>query len=380
MKTILIVTGDFSIGGSRSSMYSLLSVLDPARIKVDVFAREKKGDLKDSMPNCTILPENIWLSHNIYEGNKLQKLICKILYFLRGIFQKIGFDLFRLYGYIGGKQIRSDKYDAVIGFDETMTRIICYYPAKKRISFLHCDYRRHTLGKDETKYLNRIDNIVCVSKFARDTLLEVCPQYADKAVVIRNAINVEAIVEKSKASIINNISQFSKEEIFTIISIGRLDPVKQFEKIPHIVAEVKEILKTECLTKKLQWLIVGGGNTSVETQIEEEIKKYDVANEVKLLGMQPNPYPYLAMSDLYVCTSASETFSYTIHEALALRIPFLCNTFPGASESVHVGQDGFIIPLEDMPLKIFELIKHPLRLNNCTITNDELLLQFYNLI
>ena len=46
--------------------------------------------------------------------------------------------------------------------------------------------------------------------------------------------------------------------------------------------------------------------------------KHGVCDEVKLLGMQSNPYPYLAKSDLYVCTSSSETFSYTIHEFVSL--------------------------------------------------------------
>lgn len=376
MKRVLIITGSFEIGGSRSSLYSLLSVLDPHKVQVDVFAREHTGPLMDNIKNCRILPENIWLSHRILKGNKIKQSGCRILYYLRGTFQKLGIDLFKLYNYIGGKLIGSDRYDAVIGFDETLPRFISWLPAKKRISWLHCDYRRHACDIDERSYYGKIDTIVCVSKFAQDTIVEVLPQFKDKTVVIHNAINIEDIISKSKKTN-PKVERIFEDNKFTMISIGRLDPVKQFDKIPAIAAEVKKILNG---SHSFQWLIVGGGNEEVKCIIEDEIKKHGVVDEVKLLGMQSNPYTYLAKSDLYVCTSSSETFSYTIHEGLALKIPFICNTFPSASESVHVGKEGFIMPLEEMPQKIASLIKNPIKIDDCTISNDQLLRDFYNLI
>lgn len=381
MKKVLIITGSFAIGGSRSSLNALLSVLDPKQVQVDVFSREHIGPLMDKLSNCTILPENVWLSHRVYNGNVIQKIVCKVLYMLRGVMQTLGVDMFKVYNCIGGKQIGSDKYDAVIGFDETLPRFVSYIPAKKRITWLHCDYRRHAQRMDETKYYDKIDNIVCVSKFAKDTLLEVLPQYESKAVVIRNAINIEDIINKSKEVSDQEFLKLRKQKwetgIFTLISIGRLDPVKQFEKIPAIAAEVKKLLAGRC---NFQWLIIGGGNDVVRDEIESEISKHDVAAEVKLLGMRSNPYPYLSLSDLYVCTSSSETFSYTIHEGLALKVPFLCNTFPSASESVHVGHEGYILPITEMPSKIVELMYNPLNIRECTISNSQLLSDFKNLI
>lgn len=379
MKKVLIITSSFGIGGSRTSLYSLLSVLDIEKIRVDIFSREHIGPFKDTMPNCRVLPENVWLSHRIYDGGRLRKCVCMALYFLRGFLQILGIDMFWLYNYIGGKLIDSDEYDAVIGFDETLSRFISYLPAKKRIVWLHCDYRRYANGRDETKYYGRINNIVCVSQFAKETFLEVLPQYESKTVVIRNAINIKAIVAKSKLVTPEVERFFSKyvEKPFIIISIGRLDPVKQFEKIPAIAANVKERLANKV---NFQWLIIGGGSDAMKSIIEHEINKYQVADEVILLGEQPNPYTYLAKSDLYVCTSSSETFSYTIHEGLALKVPFLCNDFKSASDSVNVGNEGFVLPIADMPQKIVELIKSPFHIGECNLSNEELLETFYNMI
>lgn len=379
MKRVLIITGSFGIGGSRTSLSSLLSVLDSNIIQVDVFARERFGPLKNQMANCKVLPENLWLSHRIYEGNKLQKYLCLVLYYLRGVLQYLGIDLFKLYNYIGGKQISSDKYDAVIGFDETQSRYLSAIPAKKRIIWLHSDYRRYVNGRNESKYYDKIDNVVCVSKFAKEAFVAVLPQYESKVVIIRNAVNIEGIVEKSKLVTpeIEQLFFHNGAKLFTMISIGRLDHVKQFEKIPAMAAKVKERLGNGA---RFQWLIIGGGDDSVKREIEYEIQKHHVEEEVLLLGEQSNPYPYLAKSDLYVCTSLSETFSYTIHEGLSLKVPFLCNNFEGASESVQVGNEGYVLPIADMPSKIVKIIKSPLHIGDCTISNEELLETFYNLI
>ena len=380
MKSILIIIGSFEIGGSRTSLSSLLSVLDPKKLQVDVFARERIGPLKDQMHNCRVLPENVWLNHRIYEGGVLQKMIVMVLYFLRGLLQNVGIDLFKLYNYIGGKQIGSDNYETVIGFDETQSRYLSAIPAKKRIIWLHSDYRRYVNGRNESKYYDKIDNVVCVSKFAKEAFVAVMPKCESKVVIIRNAINIESIVESSKLVTPEIEQRFlhNGTKLFTMISIGRLDPVKQFEKIPAIAADVKKRLDDGY---KFQWLIVGGGNDALKREIEGEVRKHHVEKEVVLLGEQTNPYPYLAKSDLYVCTSLSETFSYTIHEGLVLKVPFLCNDFSGAIDSVlQASNEGYVLPIADMPAKIVELIYSPLHIDDCAISNDELLESFYNLV
>ena len=62
-KRVLIVVQSFSIGGTIVSLHSLLSVIDTMKYEIDLFALVREGAYLDRMPNCTILPENIWLSH-----------------------------------------------------------------------------------------------------------------------------------------------------------------------------------------------------------------------------------------------------------------------------------------------------------------------------
>lgn len=349
MKKILIVISSFEMGGTLASLNNLLSVIDVKEVKVDVFALSQKGDFYGRLSNCTILDENMWLSHTIYHHKGVIKLFTRLRLVMRRLFEYIGIDLYRLYNYIGGKQIHSENYDAVIGYDETIARIICRYPAKKRINWIHCDYRRYAQGKDESKYYDRIDTVVCVSEFAKDVFTGIYPQYKDKVKAIHNVINVGLISSKAKEPI--DDERFVTDNL-TIVSCGRLDPVKQFSKIPAVAARIKEDFDLD-----FRWYIIGSGNEAERQEIETEISGNNVADEVIMLGMKSNPYPYIAKADLYVCTSFSESFPMVVNEAKALSVPVVSNDFPSVRESVRDDVDGYICSIEQMPMAIDKALK-----------------------
>ena len=338
-----------------SSLYSLLSVMDPNKIHVDVFSRVHSGPYYKRMPNCSILKENIWLSHTICERSLFAKIATKFLLGIRKMLEPIGIDMYALYHHIGGKQIHSDEYDAVIGYDESMARLISYFPAKRRINWIHSDYRRYAQGRDETKYYDRIDAVVCVSNFVKGVFSAVYPQYAEKVFAIHNVINVEDVRKKSLEAI--DDSRFTIDT-YTIVSCGRLDPVKQFSLIPEFAAQLKDQG-----AKPFKWYIIGGGNDYEQKVIETEIANKKVKENVIILGMKNNVYPYIAKSDLYVCTSSSESFPMVVNEAKALLIPVISNSFPSATESIRNGVDGVICKMENMVECILQQMSNPLTIN-----------------
>lgn len=369
-KRILIIIGSFNIGGTIVSLNSLLSILDSQRVEVDVFARQKQGEYLNKLPNCHILGENLWLSHSIYFKSAIVRYLNFFLLCIRKAFEKIGIDLSTLYNFIGGKQVGTDKYDAIIAYDETLPRYVCYMPAKKRISWIHCDYRRHAVGKDESKFYDRMNYIVCVAESMRKVFVDIYPQYVDKTVAIHNVINVEDIVEKSNLPI--DDGRYSTGS-FTIVSCGRLDPVKQFALIPKIASKIKT--KTDI---KFKWYIIGDGGEKLN--IEKAISQYNMHDTVIMLGKKSNPYPYMAKANIYVCTSSSEAHPLVVNEARALQVPVLCNTFESAYESVEDGRDGYIVPIESMPEKIAEMMASPLVIEKCYLNNGETLQKIYNIL
>lgn len=370
-KNILIVINNFGIGGTISSLYTLLSKIDPQKVHVDIFPRLNSGVLAENIPNCTILSENLWLSHTICHRSFLIKKLNFAFLAIRKLFEKIGIDLYQIYNKIGGKQIHTEKYDAIIGYDESLSKFISTIPARKRIIWIHCDYRRFANGKDESCYYDKIDVVVCVSEFAKSVFTKYYPKYTNKTIAIHNIINIEDL--KQKASLPINDIRFTTN-CFNIISCGRLDPVKQFHLIPFIADEVRK--KTH---RPFHWYIIGGGNNEVEEQIQQEIMKYDVSDYVILLGMKTNPFNFMKKSNLYVCTSLSESYPMVVNEAKALGIPIICNTFPSASESIQNGINGFIVDIEKMPETIVSIMEFPIISHYNNIEEDCILEQFYNL-
>lgn len=371
---VLVVISSFGMGGTISSLYSLLSILDKRKVSVDLFSLVHDGEYYGRLPNCRLLDENVWLSYSIVHKGFFSKLFMKFLWTIRKMMELLYIDMFSLYGYIGGKQIHSDQYDAIIGFDEGLARIICKYPAKRRINWIHCDYRRFAKGRNESKSYNKIDAIVCVSDFARKIFSNIYPQFSNKVYAIHNVINISDIQKKSVEPVSD--SRFNNDK-YTIVSCGRLDPVKQFSKIPLLASNLKKLGAVPFI-----WYIIGAGDRTEEDLINREIHKHHVTDCVVMLGMKTNIYPFLLKSDLYVCTSSSESFPMVVNEAKALFVPIISNDFPSVYESVRDGIDGYVCTLENMPRCILNQMNHPLAVSkeNYWNENEEIIVKFMNLL
>lgn len=373
-KRVLFVMPQYEIGGITVSLYSLLSKIDPERIQADIFA-SPTGPYKGKMPNCRELPQNIWLSYPYIWGNALIRVFQTIIYGLRYTLSKLHINTFPLLYWIGGKSVHTDKYDAVVCFSEGMAYSVSCFPAKKKIQWIHCDYRRH-LGTNNPKFeryaYERYDTVVCVSDFVKGVFSEIYPEFAHKAIAIHNVINVEDIRAKAKED--TDLDERFKTDTFTIVSCGRLDPIKGFNKIPTLTNQVKSLTDNP-----FRWYIIGGGFTEEQNKIEAEIKKYHLEDTVILLGAKTNAYPYIAKADLYVCTSESESFPLVVNEAKALSVPIIANNFPSVYESVEEGVDGYVTPLVDMPQKIADFMADPWKVPADRTDNTESLNAIYKL-
>ena len=89
--------------------------------------------------------------------------------------------------------------------------------------------------------------------------------------------------------------------------------------------------------------------------IIQETKKYNLDNTICLLGSKDNPYPYFKKANLYVCTSESESFSYTIFESKILHTPIVSNNFPVAYEVLNK-ECGWVASIEEMPQLIARIV------------------------
>ena len=133
MKRILIIVPYFGLGGTISSLCAFLENVDPSIWKVDIFARKRTGVYIDKLPNCRILPENVYLSSKLFNANIVKKIFCRGLHYMNYALSKAGWSIYPITCKIGGRQIDTEAYDAVISYQESLSQFLSYLPSKKRI-------------------------------------------------------------------------------------------------------------------------------------------------------------------------------------------------------------------------------------------------------
>ena len=377
-KKILFVIPSYSIGGVTSSLYAFLSQMDKKRCDVDVFCRNHQGPMKRAFEGIShVVPENVWLSVYILEGGKIKNLCCQILRGVRGAFKKIGVNLYPLYCRIGGRQIHSEKYDTIISFHEDLSPIVCYYPAKRRVAWIHCDYKRQhaAVGKTELKEYSRFDKIVCVSEYVKNVFIDFYPTLTDRVDALHNVVDVKRIQRRAKEEI--GEDYLFDTSCFTIVSVGRLDPVKQFDKIPAIAAEVRRIVGDT-----FKWFIIGGsrGYANNEQRMKDDINRLHLQENVILLGEKQNIYPYLAKANLFVCTSKSESFPMVVLEARALGLPIISTDFPSAHEALQGWKSSKVVSLNEMGKAIAKAMTEPMKIADDDRNNTIDIIKFHSLI
>jgi len=89
-------------------------------------------------------------------------------------------------------------------------------------------------------------------------------------------------------------------------------------------------------------LLVGGGE--LRQQFEEYARDIEVAVNVRFTGFSGQTLELLSISDIYVCSSFKEGMSNSMMDAIMLGLPVVSTDVGAASEFVHDGQNGYVVP------------------------------------
>lgn len=137
-------------------------------------------------------------------------------------------------------------------------------------------------------------------------------------------------------TLFSDLGDFNKKDsgTFTIVSVSRLEPIKNIEGIVKAVHLVKQD------GFNIKYVIVGEGNSRVP--IQNLIKGLGLHNEVQLVGFQSEPKAFLREADLFVLNSFSEGFSNSLLEAMYCKTPSISTDVGAASEMIAEGITGWI--------------------------------------
>jgi len=196
-----------------------------------------------------------------------------------------------------------------------------------------------------------------VSEFTRQSLIRYEKMPARKIQVIYNGIwtgftGFDDYIYRKKLR-----ESFGLEKNdFLILSIGRMDPIKDFETL------IKSFSLVAQQKGQARLWIAGGGDQNYRDKLVMLIKSLKLEDRVSLLGTRRDVDQLLPACDIFVLPSITEAASMTILEAMAAGKPVVATKTGGNPELVIQGKTGFLVPVGNekaLAKALLQLLKNP---------------------
>jgi glycosyltransferase involved in cell wall biosynthesis len=315
MKSVLFFIESLGGGGAEAALTRLVENIDKSKYKVYVVSEtDNEFNTERIRQNSTY---HCFASMNI-TGNKIKEIKNRLIFKF-----SVSAPMSLVYRVlIGG------KYDIEVAFCEGYsTKLISHSPNKKskKIAWVHTDFINHpwsvkaySSAEEEKSCYDKFDVINCISQTARDAFIK---KYglAEKTNVVYNVVDEKFILNESMEEI-----SLENNGGLTLLALGRLTEVKGFKRLLSIALR----LKNEGYKFKLY--ILGKGEQ------EEDLKRFIAENGLEgcaeLSGFQSNPYKFMRMADMVVCSSYAEGMSTVATEALVLNTPIITTDCSGMKE------------------------------------------------
>lgn len=313
---ILFLMENLNSGGAERVLVNLVNHLDPSMFDITVMTLFSEGV---NFPN---------LRPHIHKVCRHAQFIHGISYIMRFFSSRF---LYRHY-------VGDDSYDIVVGYMTGIpTKIAAGAIHSKRIGWLHGNMhyvipsqKLYWSRKHLRRTYERFDAVFGCAQTVTESFLAQIGASCPLVQTVYNVNDTNQILQDAQMEV---VLPFQPEEDTPVFStMGTLLPVKGYERLLSVCKR----LKNENFAFRL--LILGDG--PLREKLELQIQSLGLQETVYLLGYQKNPYPFLANSQVFVCSSLSEGLSTAVSESVVLGCAVLSTDVSGARE-VLGDQDEF---------------------------------------
>lgn len=183
---------------------------------------------------------------------------------------------------------------------------------------------------------DRADKVFAVSNGAAEDLKSFAWLKNGSVQTIYNPFNIAQIKELASKS--KEIALANQGPI--IVHSSSMNPVKDPETLIHAFGMIHSKIKAN-------FIIVGGDRDL--SFLDPIFRRYDgLKDNTIFAGWTANPYPYIAIADVFVLTSKAEGLPRVIVESMALGVPIVSTDCPsGPHELLKGGDLGRLVPVGD---------------------------------
>ncbi|QUH02669.1 glycosyltransferase [Saccharopolyspora erythraea] len=297
MKVLHVITG-LGVGGAE---LQLRSVLQHTRHDSDVVALYNPGDVADMIRSDGVRVRDLGMTSNTQLGAVLR---------LRELIRDERYDVVHTHLY------RACVYGRLAA---RMAGTKVVVTTEHSIGETHLERRRMTMGV-RALYLGTdlcSDATIAVSDTVATRLVNwgVRPR---KITVIPNGVDFGRVRFDPEARARVRAEQGIEPDAFVVGVLGRLDPNKRFNLVIDAMAPLVD--------QHTKLLIVGDG--ADRERLENLVRAHGIEDHVIFAGERHDVAAMLSSLDLFVASSAQETFGLSVLEALANGMPALYTTCP----------------------------------------------------
>jgi glycosyltransferase involved in cell wall biosynthesis len=174
------------------------------------------------------------------------------------------------------------------------------------------------------------DKVIAISSAVKKDIIENYQVPSEKINLIFNGICVEKFQQDRKKNINDGQIVFG--------SIGRLTSQKNFSLLIEALSKVRN--------KNFKCLIVGEGE--LREKLEKEIEKYNLSDQIKLLGLTKDIKGFLSELDFFVLPSKWEGLGVVLLEAGLSKLPILASATGGILDIIKDKKTGILFRNNDL--------------------------------
>ena len=201
-----------------------------------------------------------------------------------------------------------------------------------------------------TWFYRRADAVVVTSQGVADDLAMRYGVPREKMRVLHNPVDLDAIAAAAAAPV-----DEPRDAPPVVVAAGRLAGVKNYPLLLEAIARIPRSGGTS--VPPMAEPVSRSGGTSVPPSVHAWIlgdgperdrlqalaRDLGIADRVRFLGFQANPWRFMARADVFVLTSTYEGFGNVLIEAMACGTPVVATRSPGTEEIIQHERNGLLV-------------------------------------
>ncbi|MDO8559309.1 MAG: glycosyltransferase [bacterium] len=185
----------------------------------------------------------------------------------------------------------------------------------------------------------------------------------EKIIKIYNGLDIDSLNFLSKEEARTSLAELSTANLAVLSSAKIIGCVANFYKtkgLEYLIGAFDFLMSDFPRKSDIKLFIIGDGK--LRPQLEAQIKKHGLENNVILAGRMADAYRYLKAFDIFVLPSLKEGFPWVILEAMAAELPIVATNVGALPEIIDNGLNGCLAKpsnRQELAEKIKWLLEHP---------------------